>query len=68
MHRTDVFIVNVADLEYTKVNDAVFKYIYIIKRTEIKVRNKINHENKKVGRLSDKNNLWKECIQIIIHV
>ena len=55
MHRTDVFIVNVADLKYTKktlffmVNYAVLKYIYILKRTEIKVRIKINHENQKVG-------------------
>ena len=54
MHRTDLFIVNGADLEYIlknikkfMVNDAVLVYI-IFKRTEIKVRNTINHDSEKI--------------------
>ena len=53
MHRTYIFIVNGDDVEYTEktsmVNDTVLEYIYILKRTEIKVRITINHDSKKVS-------------------
>ena len=60
MHRTDLFILNRADLEYTEKNfmvaDAVLwvsklqeKIDWILKRTKIKIRITINHGNKKVS-------------------
>ena len=55
MHRSDLLIVNYADLEYfiiiilfLRVNDAVSKYIVILKRSEIKVRITINQGDNKV--------------------
>ena len=53
MHRTDLFIVSGADLEYTKkyqlmVDDAVLEYLYL-KEQKSKTGYKIKNDSKKVS-------------------